>query len=394
MAGNIENQIYHPLLHTGKLGDAAVEELSHIWTVYKTLPQEKKNILMSDELPERIIAIQERFGLSDASVGAVTIIIRMIFFGELSPEQAEAKIGSMLVTSGGDPNQAKVIVDFIKSDIMTIKPRPKAPELSDDMPAAPVTESLPLLQAITKYEKLSQQIITNERIRVKSQAEPVRPSLVNWIKCYRDELGVGFHDSVQRGTFLFRSENCKRLTPPERERVNLILKSIEESYPLPIDTAKSEILFPEYAALRPQAEAPTVQPQTQPMSAPQPLAQRMPVPENAPARIPSAAAAPSSESPLKGAFLGGGMGIYKSMPQELTPQGQSESTRPNAPSHDESSGAGAVSFSSNHVFPAEKEAVAQPAAPVVPAAPRPVPKVPTEQPNPFRIRPVSRSEEE
>jgi hypothetical protein len=246
---------------------------------------------MSDELPERVIAIQERFGLSDAAIGAVTIVIHKIFFGELSPEQAEAKIGSMLVTGGGDPTQSKAIVDFIKSDILTIKPRPKAPEPSDE-PAAPVTESLPLLQAITKYEKLSQQIITNERIRVKSQQEPVRPSLVNWIRCYRDELGVGFHDSVQRGTFLFRSENCKRLTPPERERVNLILKSIEESYPLPIDTAKSEIVFPEYAALRPSQPAPSA-------PAPQPLSPRMPVPENAPARIPSAAAAPASESPLQ-----------------------------------------------------------------------------------------------
>lgn len=378
MAGNIENQIYHPLLHTGKSGDTAVEELAHIWAAYKALPQEKKNILMSDELPERIIAIQDRFGLSDAAVGAVTIVIRMVFFSELSPEQAEAKIGSMLVTGGGDPTQAKAIVDFIKSDILTIKPRPKAPEPSDE-PAAPVTDSLPLLQAITKYEKLSQQIITNERIRVKSQQEPVRPSLVNWIKCYRDELGVGFHDSVQRGDFLFRSENCKRLTPPERERVNLILKSIEESYPLPIDTAKAEIIFPEYASLRPQAApertvsqpapaAPQSVPAPRPMPAPQASA-----PTEAAPRIPSAAAAPASESPLRGAFLGGGSSIMRNMPQEIAPQ----------------EGNDAISFSSNHVFPAEKAAVT-PAAP----ATRPVPKAPAQQPNPFRIRPVSRAEDE
>lgn len=346
------------------------EEDQVVWDKFDALQEDAKAVLLSSEMPQLVKGLQEKNHLSDQAVAPVSLVIRKIFFGELSPEQAEAKIGSMLVTGGGDPNQAKVIVDFIKSDIMTIKPRPKAPEPSDDMPVVPVTESLPLLQAITKYEKLSQQIITNERIRVKSQQEPVRPSLVNWIKCYRDELGVGFHDSVQRGTFLFRSENCKRLTPPERERVNLILKSIEESYPLPIDTAKSEILFPEYAALRPQAEVPSAQSQAPTTAAPQPLSPRMPIPENAPARIPSAAASPASESPLKGAFLGGGMGIYKSMPQELTPQEDG------------------ISFSSNHVLPAEKEAVASP-------APRPAPKAPPRpQPNPFRIRPVSRSEDE
>lgn len=112
-----------------------------------------------------------------------------------------------------------------------------------DRSEAPI--SLPLLPAISKYNQLAQQPITREKIRVRSQVEPVRPTLMNWLKYYRSELGIGYHDSVQRGEFLYRSENGRRLSDEERERLSLILKSIEEEYPLQIDTVRSEIVFPE-----------------------------------------------------------------------------------------------------------------------------------------------------
>lgn len=107
------------------------------------------------------------------------------------------------------------------------------------------TLSLPLLSALSKYHQLAQQPITREKIRLRTQVEPVRPTLMNWLKYYRSELGIGYHDSVQRGEFLYRSENGRRISDEERERLGLILKSIEEDFPVPIDTARSEIVFPE-----------------------------------------------------------------------------------------------------------------------------------------------------
>jgi hypothetical protein len=375
MENKINNPIYYPLLASEEIngGSMPKEEFRGVWDAFDKLPDDRKNILTSDAMPQKIKLAQQTFGLDDGVTEGLSVFVRWMFFGQVDQNGFQQGLKTLL--SGFNPGQIEQIQKFVQSEILTVKPQVKAVARDE---AAPVTESLPLLQAITKYEKLSQQIITNERIKVKSQQEPVRPSLVNWIKCYRDELGVGFHDSVQRGTFLFRSENCKRLTPPERERVNLILKSIEESYPLPIDTMRSEIVFPEYAALHPHPAAEPAQPAAQPGL--QPLSPRLAVPENAPARIPSAAAAPASESPLRGAYLGGGMGISKNGPQEITPQGQDES----------------ISFSSNHVFPAEREAVAAPAAPqpAAPVAPRPAPRTPAPQPNPFRIRPVSRSAED
>jgi hypothetical protein len=107
-------------------------------------------------------------------------------------------------------------------------------------------EKIPLLSALGKYPKLGEQLVTRERIRVKSQPEPVRPSLSNWIRVYRDELGVGYHDPMLRGKFIFNSDNCKKLSSEERERLNLVLRSIEENVAVDIDPAKTEIVFPEF----------------------------------------------------------------------------------------------------------------------------------------------------
>lgn len=90
--------------------------------------------------------------------------------------------------------------------------------------------------------------MTRERIQLKNQPEPVRPNLTNWLRVYRDELGVGYHDAMVRGKFIFDSVNCKKLSSEERERLNIVLRSIEENMPINIDPAKMEILFPEFHA--------------------------------------------------------------------------------------------------------------------------------------------------
>ncbi len=217
------------------------------------------------------------------------------------------------------------------------------------------TVKMPLLQALSKYENLGNQLITNERIKIKSQPEPVRPSLLYWIKYYRDELGIGHHSTVDRGNFLFRSENGKRLSPEERERVNLVLKSVEENYPVDIDTEHSEIIFPAFVA-----SAPRPQPVPQAVSQPAPVATPLPRP--------------------KPAFNFGQGGMMSGAEVKSAPK--------------DTPAPGNLSFTSKHVFPAEK-----PTTPVTPAPLRPTPQTPRLAPqvsdapqpqnNPFRIHPVS-----
>ncbi len=313
--------IYYPLLASEEIngGTMSKTEIQNVWSRFDLLPEEKKAILTSEELPLKLTELQGKLGCDDASIEGVSVLIRWFFFGEID----EVGLRSGLQEVIGDKAEQTLI--FIQKEILTIKPRPKVEEASENVTPkrVVVTVKLPLLQALSKYEQLGNQLITQERIKIRSQAEPVRPSLLYWIKYYRDELGVGHHDSVLRGNFLFRSENGKRLSPEERERVNLVLKSVEENFPVEIDTEQSIIVFPPFV---PQQSAVSGQGQFQPPRAPQ-----------------------------KASF------------------------QPNTFSPEQS---GALTFSSHHVLPAEKaeaEAVSRPAV-SHPAASRS---------NPFHIRPVS-----
>ncbi len=314
------------------------------------------------------MSLQDTYHLSDVVIGSISLFIRKIFFGELTLEQAEAKIGSILMTTGGgDPNQAKAIVEFIRKDIMTIKPKPEVEEndeMKEEEKPAAGTVSMPLLQALSKYEQLANQLITGERIRIKGQGEAVRPSLLNWIKYYRDELGVGYHDNVQRGQFLFRSENGKHLSTEERERINLVLRSIEENLPVQIDTERSEIVFP-------RSNAPTQS---------KPRTDRADVMATAKVeKGPALPGTPAHETPANSAFVSGNLGMVQGTHFGTSEQKASEK--------------GSLSFSSSHVFPAEKEKASNPSTSSgqAPKSAPQTPQAPVSKPNPFRIRPVSLS---
>ena len=383
---------YYPMLVIGSDEADTIKALTHIWERYRALPQERKNILVSNELPSQLKKLEDVFHLDESAFENIVIYVRKIFFGELSLAECEAKIGSMLaVTGGGDPNQAKAIVEFIQKEILTIQPKPEVEERVEEIKPQSVTISMPLLQALSKYENLGNQLITQERIRVKSQAEPVRPSLLYWLKYYRDDIGVGHHDSVQRGQFLFRSENGKRLSAEERERLSLILKSVEEDFPLAIDTERQEIVFPVFSGV-------TVGGQDQPRALPA-NARMMRGPafvdngagdERAkkfiPASNPVLQYSDAGRSDRTVATQGAASGLRMGRGMHFSNLEQTK-TVPSEP--------GAMSFSASHIFPAEKEGTHEQASveqarmpQTQKPAPRPVP-TPAPKPNPFHIHPVS-----
>lgn len=109
--------------------------------------------------------------------------------------------------------------------------------------AAENTVKAPLLQALSKYKNLGQQTLTGSRIKLKSQAEPVRPTLTNWLKVYRDELGIGHHDSVKRADFLYHSANTKNLSGEERTRIETIIRALEDDELVDIHPERQEIVF-------------------------------------------------------------------------------------------------------------------------------------------------------
>lgn len=285
---------------------------------------------------------------------------------------------------------------------------------------------LSLLAALGKYARLGEQAITSSRLTLKGNPEPVRGNLVNWLKVYRDELGVGYHDPVLRAKFLFNSPNAKNITSEERERLNLILRSVEENAPLDIDLSKMEIVFPSFQVTE-QKAAPVATPVSGPAPAavamtPAPAPKRQGMFSSASVIRPMATGAqtsstPSEASPMpapgqtpssgqSGFRVGKGMHFTSLEPKPSAPP-VSAPVAPQPAAQTQSAGGG-FSFSSKHAFPSEHTeegglSINRPSGGTLPsgqaffkrgatsstpaAAPSPKPAAP--KMNPFQIRPVS-----
>lgn len=312
---------YYPMLVFTE--GVSPEAQLQMWDSFRTLDPGKKAILVSTEVAYKLRDFEKRFQLQEVGVAVVSFAIRKLFFGELDAKAAEEKIAAALASSGGgDPVHAKAIVEAIQNEVMTIVPAPE-PVIEDEpvvsRPVGP-TVRMPLLKAMSEYKHLSEQLLTVEKIKLKGSMEPVRPSLGNWLKSYREELGIGFHEPVQRGGFLFQSQNGKHLSNEDRARMNLVLKSIEEEFPLEIDPVHQVIVFPNTG----DASMELAQVKARPMS-------RIIRPRGLPDQ---AATPPAKPSPL-------------------------ESFKPlftKAPAPEKNVSGETLHFSTGHVLPAEREA--------------------------------------
>lgn len=96
---------------------------------------------------------------------------------------------------------------------------------------------------INKFPKVTDQPISREPIKLLFNDETVKPTVTNWLADYRAYAGVGNHEVNERSDYLLRSPNVQNLTPEERERLGLLLRSYDEHYPLPFSVSRQEILF-------------------------------------------------------------------------------------------------------------------------------------------------------
>jgi hypothetical protein len=321
-------------------GDGSLQTHLSIWERFDRLSEEVRDILTSEEIAWKMQEIQETFKLNEAGIAAIGLLVRKIFFQELNISEAEAKIHSMLAATGGeDSHQANAIVEFIQKEILTIKPvKEVISDTSVSSESVIKTVRLPLLKAMSEYRHLSEQLLTNEKIKLKTSMEPVRPSLGNWLRSYREELGIGFHETAQRGSFLFQSQNGKRLSNGERARLNLILKSVEEEYPLEIDIAHETIIFPpsgDASMELTQVKAQPMNPIIRPRGLPTDLKSMNP---NAKSAVP--AVVPDTQKPAV-------TQSFKPFFKKVAPPEKNVSGK-------------TLHFSTGHVLPAEREAGALP----------------------------------
>lgn len=399
MQTELPNEFY-PLL-AGYYDQSDLPAYQAMWVALRALPVFSRNLLTSDELPQALKALSERFGFQTATTTFVSILVRKMIFREWDEAQARAELTRWLEEA--DPAYAaksEAILTAVKQDILTIIPPEEGASL---VPEKRPTLHLTLLEALAKYPQLGQQTITETRIKLKASTELVRGSLINWLKCYREELGVGYHDAMLRGQFLFRSQNGARLTTEEHGRIDILLRSIEDREAVEIDAERQIILFPpslgaehspgvagaSWGTLPSPASPLTAVPTGFP-PAPRPLANPV-SPPHLLAESPLPAPATNNDfAPPNQAFGTLHFSSKQVLPVEKVSQLRNEETLSRAPGQ---GGVGSV----GGVAPVSSSAQTQDAAALEPLRPTPAPKrspniayIPT----PYRIDPAQRGRPE
>lgn len=146
-----------------------------------------------------------------------------------------------------DQQKTQEITDQIEKEILSkarvLLSKPLKPQVVESKKIR--LNKLTLAEAIRQYPKVAEQPITGSPIKIKSFPAPARPSVKNWITDYRENLGSGRHGMVERGNYLFQTENTKRISSAERQRLAWVLKSLEENLPMDIDSENEIIIFPD-----------------------------------------------------------------------------------------------------------------------------------------------------
>jgi hypothetical protein len=211
------------------------DEILRRWSEFDALDERSKNILISEETINTIRSICVQHNLQRVESEEISRVVRDLFFGNIKQSDIAIEIHKRL--SNLSESSAREIARVILDKIFFAKLQPKKLEQSTNI------TKISLYQALQKYPALGEQLVTAGPIKLKVFPSPVRPSIKNWIADYQQNLGAGRHGMMERGNYLYHSENTKRLTAEERQKLAVILKSLDEEEPVAINPEKQEVIF-------------------------------------------------------------------------------------------------------------------------------------------------------
>lgn len=201
---------------------------------FLNLPERAKDKLASTKTSEIIQKIGRNFNLELLQLGDIARAIRSYYFGKLKLEDMPfvlAKEMNMDLTKAKEIT--RIVIDKIINDALQEK------AYQDSL------EKLLLPEVIKKYSEIGEQLITSDKIKIKNFPEPARPSLKNWIADYTFLMGREKRGMIERGKYLFKSENGKNLSSSDRQHLNYILKCLDENSAVTINKITKQILFPQ-----------------------------------------------------------------------------------------------------------------------------------------------------
>lgn len=214
-------------------------EVTESWKPLRDVSEDVYLLLSSSLVAGALYRMRQTLQLSDDASMRIASLLRMYYFGKAPFEQFPLFLKNDVRLP---QEKIAVVMNFIRTEILPLKIEKKVEE--DDIAVKPNILSLQLLQALEKFPRVNDQQLTRERIKVRSEKDTVRGTVRNWLRAYRDVVGARQHTAIERGSFLFQSENAKNLSTQERDRVGVLLKSLDENEVLQINPERQEISFP------------------------------------------------------------------------------------------------------------------------------------------------------
>ena len=209
------------------------EQFLDRWTKFDKLEENTKKKISSEETIKKIQLIGKHYDLELIQIASIARFIRNYYFGDVSLENfSKILIEEAKINPDDAEEISKIVTAKIINDTSFNEQAPKK-----------TTEMIPIIEALEKYPKIGNQLITSSPIKIKPVSDPSQPTIKNWIFDYHSNLGVGHHEIIEQGNYLFHSKNTKRLSSADRDRLTEIIKSLEEKTPLKIDFSLQKVVF-------------------------------------------------------------------------------------------------------------------------------------------------------
>jgi len=214
-------------------------EIISRWDKFDLLKEAEKKLLISGNLPVVLKRISIQFNFSAHDAATLSRLIRSVYFGEIIKDKLVYELANKI--SSLTPENTKKIAQLCNDEIfsLVIKSREDIEIEKNKLSLIKIS----LSQALAQYPNIAEQNITSNQLRLKNSAIPMRPSIKNWIVDFHDAMGAMKHGPVDRGNFLFHGENSKSLTTADRQKLGVILKSLDEQTALTIDPIAQVVVF-------------------------------------------------------------------------------------------------------------------------------------------------------
>ena len=236
MLNNLIKNQYSPLLasiHWEPQNDTEEEQVKWLQQFVK-LPLEVRLGLGSLKAGELVRRLADKYQIRDyREIGELARIIRDVFVEEIGRPKVLKRLGRISSLKAEQYN------NFLK-DLGGVVKLIYQEGLHQ---ARVATEEIPIILALKKYPNVGEMLITDKPLRLEVFSHPVRPSVKNWLEDYFEKIGTSKHNSLERGHYLFNSENAKLLSWQERRRLEEVLRSFDNETSLLIDTENQQIIF-------------------------------------------------------------------------------------------------------------------------------------------------------